>query len=95
MPRSPQTIEKLKEARRAQQILSQSLRLFAINGLRCHSINDIAASMDAPHALYIIILPTRNYFHDLSGPFAPHSVLHPLFPADWDAETICPSPKQR
>lgn len=62
MPRSPQTIEKLKEARR-QQILSQSLHLFAINGYDATSINDIAASIGCSHGL------VYHYFADKEAIF--------------------------
>jgi AcrR family transcriptional regulator len=62
MPRSPQTIEKLKEARR-QQILRDSLRLFAINGYDATSINDIADSIGCSHGLIY------HYFADKEAIF--------------------------
>jgi len=50
MPRSKQSLEQLYQLRR-QQILKNSLRLFAIKGYDATSVNDIAASIGFSHGL--------------------------------------------
>jgi AcrR family transcriptional regulator len=50
MPRTKQSLEQLQQLRR-QQILKNSLRLFAIKGYDATSVNDIAASIGFSHGL--------------------------------------------
>ncbi len=62
MPRSPQAIQKLQAARR-QQILTVSLRLFAINGYDATSVNNIATAIGCSHGLIY------HYFKDKEAIF--------------------------
>lgn len=57
MPRTKSSLEQLNEMRR-QQILSHSLRLFALNGYDATSIKDIASAIGKVHGLIY------HYFKD-------------------------------